>query len=147
MATVSHKEGPFDASSGYGNTSPQTDAMPGGMMAAMIDTAVQNLAADDVWEAITVPAGSIVVAAGAVILTAEGGTLTIDLGDGDDIDGYLDGSNGNSAGASYSSINGTTAYSGGRYYSSEDTIDLVAKNAADAAKIVVWCKFFKTNLN
>ena len=147
MATVSHKEGPFDSSSGYGNTSPQTDAMPGGIMAAMIDTAVQNLAADDIWQAMTVPAGSIVVAVGAVILTAEGGTLTIDVGDGDDVDGYLDGSNGNSAGASYSSINGTTAYSGGRYYSAEDTIDVKAINAADAAKIVVWCKFFKTNLN
>ena len=147
MATVSHKEGPFDSSSGFGNTSPQTDAMPGGIMAAMIDTAVQNLAADDIWQAMTVPAGSIVVAVGAVILTAEGGTLTIDVGDGDDVDGYLDGSNGNSAGASYSSINGTTGYSGGRYYSAEDTIDVKAINAADAAKIVVWCKFFKTNLN
>ena len=87
MATVSHKEGPFDSSSGYGNTSPQTDAMPGGMMAAMIDCSVQNLAADDIWQAITVPAGSIVVAVGAVILTAEGGTLTIDVGDGDDVTG------------------------------------------------------------
>ena len=147
MATVSHKEGPFDSASGYGNTSPHTDAMPGGMMAAMIDTAVQNLAADDIWQAITVPAGSIVVAVGAVILTAEGGTLTIDVGDGDDADGYLNDANGNSAGASYSSINGTLAYSGGRYYSAEDTIDVLANNAADAAKIVVWCKFFKTNLN
>ena len=147
MATVSHKEGPFDSASGYGNTSPHTDAMPGGMMAAMIDTAVQNLDANDIWQAITVPAGSIVVAVGAVILTAEGGTLTIDVGDGDDADGYLNDANGNSAGASYSSINGTLAYSGGRYYSAEDTIDVLANNAADAAKIVVWCKFFKTNLN
>tara|TARA_Y100000114_G_C11759438_1_gene328714 strand:+ start:2235 stop:2678 length:444 start_codon:yes stop_codon:yes gene_type:complete len=147
MATVSHKEGPFDSSSGYGNTSPQTDAMPGGIMAAMIDCSVQNLASSDVWQAITVPAGSIVVAVGAVILTAEGGTLTIDVGDGDDPDGYLDGSNGNTASASYSSINGTTGYSGGRYYAAEDTIDVLANNAADAAKIVVWCKFFKTNLN
>ena len=147
MATVSHKEGPFDSASGYGNTSPHTDAMPGGMMAAMIDTAVKNLASGDIWQAITVPAGSIVVAVGAVILTAEGGTLTIDVGDGDDADGYLNDASGNSAGASYSSINGTLAYSGGRYYSAEDTIDVLANNAADAAKIVVWCKFFKTNLN
>ena len=85
MATVSHKEGPFDSASGYGNTSPHTDAMPGGMMAAMIRHCCTKFSpAGDIWQAITVPAGSIVVAVGAVILTAEGGTLTIDVGDGDD---------------------------------------------------------------
>ena len=152
MATVSHKEGPFDSSSGYGMTSPQTDAMPGGVMAAMIDCSVQNMGAGDILEAITIPAGSIVVEVGVSILVAEGGTATADVGfTGDGPDGFLDGVNLNdSAGITYNSLNAATgadSYSGGRYQAAEDTLDIKFVNAMDTGKYVIWCKFFKTNLN
>lgn len=152
MATVSHKEGPFDSSSGFGNTSPQTDALPGGLMAAMIDCSVQNMSAGDIFEAITIPADSIVVEVGVSILVAEGGTATADVGfTGDGPDGFLDGVDLNAAvGITYNSLNAATGadtYSGGRYQASEDTLDIKFVNAMDAGKYVVWCKFFKTNLN
>jgi len=149
MATISNVEGPFNSSLGYGMTSPRTDDVPGGVIAAMIDTSVKNMASSDVYEAINIPAGAIVIAAGVVCLTAEGATATVDLGDGDDPDGFIDAANVNSAGLSSSSIqdDGTFAYSGGRYYSSDDTIDVTAKAALDAAKFVVWCKYILTNLN
>ena len=152
MATVSYKEGPFDSSSGYGNTSPQTDAMPGGVMAAIIDCSVQNMGAGDIFEAITIPAGSIVVAVGVSILVAEGGTATADVGfTGDGPDGFLDGVDLNGAvGITYNSLNAAAAadtFSSGRYQAAEDTLDIKFVNAMDAGKYVVWCKYFKTNLN
>ena len=77
---------------------------------------------------------------------------TADVGfTGDGPDGFLDGVNLNStAGTTYNSLNAATAadtYSGGRYQAAEDTIDVKFVNAMDAGKYVVWCKFFKTNLN
>ena len=100
MATISNVESPFNSSLGYGMTSPRTDDVPGGVIAAMIDTSVKNMASSDVYEAINIPAGAIVIAAGVVCLTAEGATATVDLGDGDDPDGFIDAANVNSAGLS-----------------------------------------------
>ena len=152
MATVSNVEGPFNSSSGYGMTSPRTDDVPGGVMAAMIDCSVQNMGAGDILEAITIPAGSIVVEVGISILVAEGGTATADIGfTGDGPDGFLDGVDLNGAvGITYNSLNAATGadtFSGGRYQAAEDTLDVKFVNAMDAGKYVVWCKFFKTNLN
>lgn len=152
MATVSYKEGPFDSASGFGNTSPGSSSMPPGVKAAMIDCSVQNMGAGDILEAIKIPAGSIIVEVGISILVAEGGTATADVGfTGDGPDGFLDGVDLNGAvGITYNSLNAATGadtYSGGRYQASEDTIDVKFVNAMDAGKYVVWCKFFKTNLN
>jgi hypothetical protein len=126
--------------------------MPPGVKAAMIDCSVQNMGAGDILEAIKIPADSIVVEVGISILVAEGGTATADIGfTGDGPDGFLDGVDLNAAvGITYNNLNAATGadtYSGGRYQASEDTIDVKFVNAMDAGKYVVWCKFFKTNLN
>jgi len=122
-------------------TVAESSQVPDGFMASVLDTAQTNQAADDIWEALSVPAGAIVSQVGLVVLTAEGGTLTIDVGDSD-VDGFLDGVNVNSAGAIYNSLStGTPAYTAGKYFSSADTIDCKFINAADAAKILVWAKF------
>ena len=152
MATVSYKEGPFDSASGFGNTSPGSSSMPPGVTAALIDCSVQNMGAGDILEAIKIPADSIIVEGGISILVGEGGTATADVGfTGDGPDGFLDGVDLNAAvGITYNSLNAATGadtYSGGRYQASEDTIDVKFVNAMDAGKYVVWCKFFKTNLN
>ena len=136
MATVSNVESPFNSSSGYGYTSPRTDDVPGGVMAAMIDCSVQNMGAGDIWEA----------------LTAEGGTATVDIGfTGDSPDGFIDGADLNAAvGITYNSLNAATgadAFSGGRYQAAEDTLDVKFVNAMDAGKYVVFCKYILTNLN
>jgi hypothetical protein len=103
-----------------------------------------NRSAADVLQLIDVPANTNVLAVGYVVETAEGGTLTFDLGDGDDVDGYVDGADGNAAGGGVSSLaltegapNTITGYSNGKYYSAADTIDMVVNNDADAAKITV----------
>ena len=103
------------------------------------------LGAGDVLEVLSLPAKSYVMQAGLDVTTAEGATLTIDVGDGSDPDGYLDGVNANTT-ASYAtslalteaSPNTVTGYSNGKYYSAADTIDVKTVNAADAAVMRLW---------
>jgi hypothetical protein len=90
------------------------------------------LGATDVLEVIRVPANTLVTNVALEVTTAEGGTLTIDVGDGDDPDGFLDGVNANTA-AAYLPVAGTAAYEQGKYYTAADTIDVTTVNAADAA--------------
>ena len=105
------------------------------------------LAGGDVLEVLRLPAKTQVLAVGLDVTTAEGGTLTIDVGDGDDPDGYLDGVNANTI-AGYSSSQVTLvegapntlspALPWGKYYASADTIDVKIVNAADTAVMTVW---------
>jgi len=103
------------------------------------------LTSGDVLEVIQLPAKSYVMAVGLDVTTAEGGTLTIDIGDGSAADGYLDGVNANAV-ASYASTlaltegapNTVTGYSAGKYYAAADTIDVKTVNAADAAVMRLW---------
>jgi hypothetical protein len=90
------------------------------------------LTATDVLEVIKVPAKTLVTHVALEVTTAEGGTLTLDVGDGDNPDGYLDGVNGNAT-AAYISVAGTDAFEQGKYYTAADTIDVTTVNAADAA--------------
>tara|TARA_R110002012_G_scaffold321839_2_gene551777 strand:- start:150 stop:626 length:477 start_codon:yes stop_codon:yes gene_type:complete len=103
------------------------------------------LAGGDVIEVLSLPAKTLVLNVGLDVTTAEGGTLTIDVGDGADPDGYLDGVNANTA-ASYCSAlalsegtpNTVTGLSDGKYYAAADTIDVKIVNAADAAVMRLW---------
>ena len=90
------------------------------------------LGAADILEVIKVPAKTLVTHVALEVTTAEGGTLTLDVGDGDNPDGYLDGVNGNAT-AAYLTVAGTDAFEAGKYYTAADTIDIVLNNAADAA--------------
>jgi len=49
--------------------------------------------AADVYQLFNVPAGTFVLAVGYEVDTGEDGTCTMDIGDGDDTDGYFDGAN------------------------------------------------------
>lgn len=105
------------------------------------------LTAGDVIEVLQIPAGTQVLSVGLNVTTAEGGTLTVDVGDGADPDGYLDGVDGNAV-AGYSSSQVTItegtpntispALAFGKYYTSADTLDVKIVNAADAAVMTVW---------
>jgi hypothetical protein len=90
------------------------------------------LGAADVLEVIRVPANTYVTNVALNVTTAEGGTLTVDVGDGDNPDGYLDGVNANAT-AAYLTVAGTDAYESGKFYTAADTIDVVTVNAADTA--------------
>lgn len=103
------------------------------------------LTSGDVLEALPLPAKSLVLAVGLDVTTAEGGTLTVDVGDGTTADGYLDGVNANTV-ASYASAlalaegtpNTIVGYGAGKYYAAADTIDVKLVNAADAAVMRLW---------
>lgn len=109
-----------------------------------IDFSIDKADALDVIEAIDVGAGDIVLKVLVEVETVEGGTLTFDVGDGTDPNGYLDAVNGNSAGMTGTALaltegapNTVSAYSNGKLYTAADTIDLVMDNAADAAVVKV----------
>lgn len=113
--------------------------------AARLAAGATALTSGDIIEAIPLPAKTLVLRVGLDVTTAEGGTLTIDVGDGSDTDGYLDGVNANTV-ASYCSAlaltegapNTITGYSNGKYYSAADTVDVLIVNAADVAVMRLW---------
>jgi len=105
------------------------------------------LTSGDILQVLSIPAFTFVHAAGINLITAEGGTLTLDLGDGSDADGYLDGVDGNAAAPTgYASTlvlaegapNTVTGYTKGKLYLAADTIDIVFVNAPDTAVLDVW---------
>jgi len=111
-----------------------------------IDTATTNVASGDVLKLMEVPANVLVDDVIVNVTTAEGGTLTLDIGDyliatdvAVDADGYHDGLNGNSAAVTKTSdqlAEDTTAigYAAGKFYAAATAyIGVLFNNAADAA--------------
>lgn len=96
------------------------------------------LAAGDVYASIAFNAKSLILRVGVDVTGAGTAGLTLDVGDGTDPDGYLDGVSGAAVGSFQSgsnltltpgtpnAITGTPyAYGLGKYYTADDTIDLV----------------------
>ncbi len=109
-----------------------------------IDFSKVNAAVNDVVKLFNIPADVLIQDVVANVKTAEGGTLTFDIGDylkatdaAVDADGYIDGANGNTVAASKTS-GGATAYASGKAYIADTAyLGLEVKNAADAAVIEV----------
>lgn len=111
------------------------------------DAARRVLAAADVVEVITIPAGTQVDRVAYEVLTADA-TMTVDIGDGATVDGYFAdadiGTLGNNAMTALALTDGTpntvTRFTGGKYYSSADTIDIYvpAAKALDTLKIRIY---------
>lgn len=107
---------------------------------------VAALAANDIVEVLRIPAKTFVMRAGIDVTTADGTALTLHLGDGSDDDGYVTSLNGNAVGSATNAFtlteaapNTVTGYSGGKYYSAADTIDIKMITAPlDAAVLTVW---------
>lgn len=130
---------------------PSTTAgpFPAVMLKKTMDCAADTKSANQVDNLFDVYPGDVVLNVSAQVETAEGGTLTFDVGDGGDVDGYIDGANGNSAAwntelfsaAGTVATNSTavavtfTGYTGTKIYTTTDTIDVKWLNAADAAKV------------
>lgn len=110
-----------------------------------LDTSVNNLALNEVAQLIPVPANSFVALVRHEVTTVEGGAATFEVGDGSDTNGYGNAINANAlsvdASGPISLVEGTpntiAGYSGGKYYSAADTIDLKALAAMDAAVVEV----------
>ena len=113
--------------------------------AARLAAGQTAVGAGDGIAALSIPAMTFVHSAGVNVLTAEGGTLTLDLGDADDPDGWLDGVDGNAI-AAYAPTHVLTegapnviiGYGKGKLYTVADTLDLITVNAADAMVADLW---------
>ena len=100
---------------------------------------VGNAAQNDVVQVFKQPAYTKAIAGSIRVITAEGGTLTFDLGyTGGVVDVLVDGADGNAAAGSIADTGSTGETRGAAVIpTSADTIDLLVKNAADAAKVFV----------
>lgn len=154
----------FDNTVGAANARYPAQALPVNFLIEnTLDTAANNRGAGDDSGMIKVAANSLVMFAGLEVLTLEGGTMTLDLGDGVDPNGYLDGVDGDdSVGDVYVSqksyimtstngdfdnegaISALNVYSmvGGRFYAALDNIDLVNVDAANLLKVRVFAQIF-----
>lgn len=118
------------------------------------DFSRNNGGASDVVQLLLVPAGTFVYSVVHVVDTAEGGTSTGTVGDGADADGWIASVDNNASAGTALQSNGkfslaegapntityTHAYGaqGGKYYASEDTIDMtLSANAVDTAVITL----------
>lgn len=111
---------------------------------AVLDCSVRPLANGDVVQMLQIPAKCRVERLFYEVTTAEGAAVTFTLGDGADADGFIPSINGNALGSGVSSLalaeggpNTIVGYSGGKYYATADTIDLVAGAAAVKCRIVL----------
>lgn len=105
------------------------------------------LAANDVAQLINIKAGTFVLAVSYKVLAVEGGTFTFSVGDGASTAGYASAINGNTL-AEGVSFNATTtpALGVGKYYSADDTIDLLVASGAPAkARVAVTVAYFNMN--
>ena len=93
-----------------------------------IDFDVFNPEANDVVQALNVPAETLVINAGLEVLTALSGSVTLDLGDGDDVDRYVDGDT-NAVGHAATVANASNS---GNVYAAADTIDVTVLGATAA---------------
>jgi hypothetical protein len=99
-------------------------------------TSTGAFSAADIINVFNVTEGMLVLGCAIRVITAEGATATVDVGDGDDDDGFLTAANLNSAawypvnstyGGAYVGLNTPSLYCGKTYITS-DTIDLVVNN-------------------
>ena len=101
-----------------------------------LNFATTTQTAADVLQSLNIPADTLVQDCFYEVLTAEGGTLALDIGDGDDPNGYHAAVDANAAG---SLIKSAGAYAqqtlGGRVYTAADTIDVIPSANADAGKV------------
>jgi hypothetical protein len=111
------------------------------IIAARLAAGATALAASDVLEVLPIPAKSIVSNVGMEVTTAAGVTSTIAIGDGSAAAGYLAATSANATGLSggvpvLSSGAFAPTLSGGKLYSSADTIDITIGTAVPAAAVV-----------
>ncbi len=127
MATVSKVTG---STSGH----PSTRRKPY-YVENTIDNSLFDPSADDVIQALNIPAETCVINAGLEVLTAASNSVTFDLGDGGDPDRYVDGDTnavGHAAPVAHAS-------NSGHVYGTADTLDVTVLSAADTAgKIRVY---------
>lgn len=118
-----------------------------------VDFAANPAAQNDIVQLLNLAAGTRVLAVDMELITAEGGTLTADVGifstamAAVDVDGFLDGMDLNATPGWFTDVPVLTeadpntfnpAYQLGHLCTADRILGLTALNAADLAKVVVW---------
>lgn len=106
----------------------------------VIDFTVKNVLAGDVVQVVKVPKGALVTKVACYVVTAEGDTCTVTVGDADGANSWDASVNLNSTGGYYSAA-GTDAYAHGKFYAAADTIDFTMGHNTDAAKVYVIAEY------
>ena len=126
----------FDKTGKGGTTGHPSNGRTPYLVENTIDFSPFDPAANDIVQAIDIPAESIVLNAGLEVLTASPSSVTLDLGDANDVDKYVDGYDSTSTGYAAAVINASNV---GHVYGSADTIDIKVLGAQDtSAKVRVW---------
>ena len=101
-----------------------------------LDLSLFDPVANDIVQILNVPAETFVINAGIEVLTASASGVTLDLGDGGDVDRFVDGLDSTSTGHGAQVANASNV---GHVYGSADTIDVKVLGATDnASKLRVW---------
>ena len=101
-----------------------------------VDLSLFDPVANDIVQVLNVPAETFVIDAGIEVLTASASGVTLDLGDGGDVDRFVDGLDSTSTGHGAQVANASNV---GHVYGSADTIDVKVLGATDnASKLRVW---------
>ena len=107
-----------------------------------IDFAKTPATSAEVLAIFKVPRNTLVFRICAICHVAEGATANVDVGDGADVDGFLVDFNVNSVASTVNTLalteaapNTVTGYSNGKFYSAEDTIDIIPSADLDAAVV------------
>lgn len=101
------------------------------VITATIDCADYNIGSGDTAQIINVPANALVLTVRTKCVTAEGGTLTVDVGDDGSANRYGNDLNMNTT------TDNVSAASAMNLYTTANTIDVLFNNAADVAVIQV----------
>ena len=128
----------FDKTGKGGTTGHSANGRTPYMVENTIDFSVSGFqpAANDIVQAIDVPAETMVLNAGLEVLTASPSGVTLDLGDAGDVDKYVDGHDSTATGFAANVVNASNV---GHVYGSADTIDITVLGAQDtSAKVRVF---------
>ena len=120
----------FDKTGKGGTTGHPANGRTPYLVENTIDMSVSGFqpAANDIVQAIDVPAETMVLNAGLEVLAVSPSSVTLDLGDADDVDKYVDGHDSTATGFAANVINASNV---GHVYGSADTIDIKVLGAQD----------------
>lgn len=103
----------------------------------IVDFADHNSGVGESTDFVNTPAKCVVTRCDTLLLTAEGGVATLDIGDESNPDGLLDGGNANGTPGLLIAKAGTEADAGGRYFATATPLRIVTVAACDAAKVAI----------
>ena len=128
----------YDLTAAGGTTGHPANGRTPYLVENTIDFSVSGFqpAANDIVQALDIPAESMVINAGLEVLTVSPSGVTLDLGDGGDVDRFVDGHDSTATGFAANVINASNI---GHVYGSADTIDIKVIGAQDtSAKVRVF---------